>query len=462
METQQNESEQQRLSALLNTGILDTPAEQAYDDITRLASFICKTPIAYISFITQDRQWYKSSIGIPFSETPREDALCLPTLHETALVHVPDMQLDTRFKDKKFVSSDLGLRFYAGFPLVNSEGYSLGTLCVIDYKVKKLSVDQRFALEALGRQVVNQLELRSLITLQEEAQEALIKSHEQTATILNSIGSSFFSLDASDNFIYLNSVAQKRLASKDNLLIGKNIWHEFPSLKETVLFAVVLTVRHSNERKNFEEFYPNTKTWFEVQVSPSTDGGTSVYAQDVTERKKGEERILHQALHDSLTGLPNRTLLTEQLLQACKQAQRDNQMCAVLFLDLDNFKDINDTLGHQAGDHLLKVVAERFQSTLRINDIIVRFGGDEFVIIAHRLKDMSDVTGVITALHTCLEKPIVLGTTSVIVNISIGVSMYPLDGADGDTLLKNADIALYEAKKQGRKTHRFYWDISMH
>jgi diguanylate cyclase (GGDEF)-like protein len=452
-------NEQDRVKALLRTGILDSPSEQAYDDITRLASFICKTPIAYISFITQDRQWYKSRIGIPFSETAADQAICLPVLQETTLVHVPDMKTDPRFKDKEFVRSDLGLRFYAGFPLIDSEGYALGTLCVIDYKVKKLSGKQQFALEALGRQIVSQLELRALLSQQEQASLEITRAHERTANILDGIGSSFFSLSPDGTFMYANEIALLWFTGGEHNLIGKNIWKKFPHLRDSQLYAVNQSVMKDGKKSSFQEYFQASKVWFDIQISPAADGGTTIYAQDITDRKKNEEQIIHQAFHDALTGLPNRTLLSEQLLHACKKAKGEGNMCAVLFVDLDNFKDINDTLGHDAGDMLLKEVAQRFQSTLRKEDIIVRFGGDEFVIIAHGLNNPENVMDIVRSLFASLEMPVKLSKATIQVQGSIGVSLYPHDGTDGETLLKNADIALYEAKRQGRKTHRFFWDI---
>ncbi len=156
-------TEIKRLQDLAATGIMDTLPEPAYDDITALASYICNSPIAYISFFDDNRQWYKSRINVPFEETSLEDALCSHTLHEKELVQVPDLTEDDRFKNNRIVQSGLGIRFYASYPLVNAAGSALGTLCVIDFTKRELNERQRFAMEALGHQVIAQLELRRLL-----------------------------------------------------------------------------------------------------------------------------------------------------------------------------------------------------------------------------------------------------------------------------------------------------------
>lgn len=157
-------TEDARLAELLDLEILDTPPEQAYDDITFVASTICGTPIALVSLVDRDRQWFKSCIGLDITETSREVAFCAHAIHEpTNIFVIPDARHDPRFVDNPLVTGDPSIRFYAGAPLVTSQGNTLGTLCVIDTEPRELTDDQVQSLRALSRQVVAQLELRGTV-----------------------------------------------------------------------------------------------------------------------------------------------------------------------------------------------------------------------------------------------------------------------------------------------------------
>ncbi|AKG23698.1 response regulator [Calothrix sp. 336/3] len=154
------ENEAQRIVSLLQYRILDSPTEAAFDDLTRLASYICGTPIALISLVDSDRQWFKSKVGLDISETDRDAAFCAHAILDTDVLVVPDATADQRFADNPLVIGQEKIKFYAGVPLINPEGYALGTLCVIDKKARTLSSEQLEALQTLGRQVVKQMELR--------------------------------------------------------------------------------------------------------------------------------------------------------------------------------------------------------------------------------------------------------------------------------------------------------------
>ena len=194
---------------------------------------------------------------------------------------------------------------------------------------------------------------------------------------------------------------------------------------------------------------------FSIVNKPLADGGWLATHEDVTERQCAEERIAHMARHDALTDLPNRVLLRERLEHELKRVKRGESL-AVLCLDLDHFKGINDTLGHPIGDELLKRVADRLRGCTREPDTIARLGGDEFAIIMTQLHQPSDAAALSRRIREAIIKPYQVDGHQIISDISIGISIAPIDGVEPDQLLKNADMALYGAKADGRGMYRFF------
>jgi diguanylate cyclase (GGDEF)-like protein/PAS domain S-box-containing protein len=214
----------------------------------------------------------------------------------------------------------------------------------------------------------------------------------------------------------------------------------------------------------------------QVEVTThGADGGALHLAgavHDITRHKEAEEQIRRLAHYDPLTGLPNRLLFTEQLQKALSLALRHGRQAAIMFVDLDHFKRVNDTLGHNAGDELLRVVAKRLSSSLRSNDSvtrgsvnatqnsIARLGGDEFIVLLTEISEAADAAAVARRIVAALAEPVTVQGTEIFVGASIGVAMYPCDGEDIDTLLMHADTAMYRAKAAGRGGFQFY-DRSM-
>ncbi len=184
--------------------------------------------------------------------------------------------------------------------------------------------------------------------------------------------------------------------------------------------------------------------------------GTMGIAHDITDRKQAEVQIRYMALHDVLTGLPNRALLQDRLSQAIALARRHRQKIAVLMLDLDHFKNVNDSLGHSVGDRLLETVSKRLQACLRASDIVARLGGDEFVIALPEVTDKQNIEQVVHKVLTALAEPIQIEGHELATSASIGISQYPADGENSEALLQGADAAMYEAKKSSRGTCCFF------
>ncbi len=177
---------------------------------------------------------------------------------------------------------------------------------------------------------------------------------------------------------------------------------------------------------------------------------------DITARKRAEETIKHMAYHDSLTDLPNRTLFQDRLTVALAQARRKRRMAAVMFLDLDRFKVVNDTVGHALGDDLLQGVAERLTGLVREGDTVARVGGDEFTLLLAEVERAEDVVEVAERVLDTLRQPWVLNGHEFRITASIGIAMFPNDGEDADSRLRNADTAMYRAKDQGRDNYELY------
>jgi diguanylate cyclase (GGDEF)-like protein len=181
-----------------------------------------------------------------------------------------------------------------------------------------------------------------------------------------------------------------------------------------------------------------------------------VIISDITEQKAAEAKLLTLANYDSLTGLPNRTLLLDRIGRGIEHARRNSNNMALFFIDLDKFKQVNDSLGHKAGDELLTIIAERLTNKLRQEDTVARLGGDEFVIMIDEVTSVEDISILVSEISNVIDLPIKLSSQTVSVSSSIGIAMFPGDGSNSEELLKNADIAMYHAKKKGRSNFQFF------
>ncbi|SDF60215.1 MULTISPECIES: EAL domain-containing protein [unclassified Duganella] len=208
--------------------------------------------------------------------------------------------------------------------------------------------------------------------------------------------------------------------------------------------------------QEWQNTMPQLRARWLHQQAVAVQGGIVAIVRDISERKLAEERMLHLAHHDILTGLPNRSLIADRLDQTIAQARRNGGAVLVAFIDLDGFKLVNDGLGHNAGDELLKVVAQRMSGCLRSSDTVGRFGGDEFVLLLNEPSSVVDAAPVLERVREAVLQSVSLGGQEVQVSCSIGVAVYPNDGGDAGTLLMNADAAMYRAKELGKNNIQFY------
>lgn len=285
-----------------------------------------------------------------------------------------------------------------------------------------------------------------------------------TATVFANNSEAIVITDASNNIVRVNDAFTQITGYQADEVIGKNprlfasgrmsrefyqtMWHD-------LLANNGWSGEIWNKRKN-GEIYPE---WLILSLVRDESGIVTNYIaiySDITERKKEEERIQFLASHDVLTSLPNRFLLTDRISQALAYAERNQAKVGVLFIDLDHFKNINDSLGHDVGDLLLKQVAERMAHCLRRSDTIARLGGDEFIAVLPDVASENEVAFVAEKMIEAFADKFPVENLDLTITPSIGISIYPEDGTDPNTLLRNADMAMYRAKDTGRNTLQFY------
>lgn len=272
--------------------------------------------------------------------------------------------------------------------------------------------------------------------------------------------------DTESRFVVANRALAADLGLEPEKLIGKTdfVFHE-EKLARKFYEDEQEIIRTGEPHFDLEDMivdHSGAKKWFSASKVPLRDDENQIIGivgvcRDVTEHKKNAERIHFMAMHDALTHLPNRTLLVERLENGIAQAEQSQGQLTVLFIDLDNFKNVNDSLGHNAGDALIKAVADRLISSVRPSDTVARLGGDEFVVLLiDEDKQISDVAPIIDRICAAVSEPFVIEGQQISVTSSIGSATFPKDGTDSTTLLMNADIAMYQAKERGRDNIAIY------
>ena len=322
---------------------------------------------------------------------------------------------------------------------------------------------------------------QSLIRAHEMVQSRLEKSEALHRYIVNSSPDIVFMLDETGHICFINNKVESLLGYQPSELCGQHFRHVLDdrdvargtyalqgpniSADNPRVLEVRLKTRGSRKAtRHFEitAFPVDPQTWPQTgKTQGGCTGQPARYygiARDVTERKEAEAFINFQAYHDLLTRLPNRALFKDRLELAITHARRSQQKLAVMFLDLDRFKVVNDTLGHAMGDRLLQAVTHRLEKCLRRGDTLSRFGGDEFTLLLPSIHGNDDARNIARKLINALKAPFQLGDHEVFVGVSIGISVFPEAGETMDLLIQNADIAMYHVKARGKDGYRFYSD----
>ncbi len=420
---------------------------------------------------------------------------------------IDDTRADPAFAVTPAATAFPNIGSYIGAPILLSDGTLFGTLCAADPAPRTLTSRQAELLVVLARLLATQFERDRELARRREAAEALQRARDEldervrertaelttankwlafelaerqrTEAALRAREERFRALvqHASDVIAVIDAAGVARYVSpaiaavlgyRPEERVGASAFDlAHPDDREPVRLRFAAVLRAPRQPITTELRVRHADgSWRHVEVTatnlldePSV-GGIVLNYRDISERKAFEEQLRHRAFHDPLTGLPNRALLLDRLGHALARAARDGSGVAVLFLDLDRFKVVNDSLGHQTGDRLLVAVAEGIVECLRPEDTAARLGGDEFIVLLEDVRDARDATRVAERIAACLRAPLTLAGHEIAVTASIGIALAAAGRGRPDELLRDADLAMYRAKARGKARYEIF-DASM-
>ena len=606
--------ELERLQLLHSLNLLDTEEEEVFDRVTRLVSRLLKVPVALFSLVDENRQWFKSHVGLDVRETPREHAFCAHALLQDQPLVVADASSDARFADNPLVTGNPNIRFYAGVPIRTSGGLTIGTLCAIDERVRVLTADELCILIDLADIVQKEVQYRERLAvagrhvLRSEAvlsaSEARFRSIFDLASVgiaLVSPGGAWLSVNDAlagmlgytpeelerltfqqithpdDQDIDAEMVRrlrsgegdldqlelEKRYIRKDGSIVWAHLDLSRKLNDDGAIEYIITVIKDISAQKEAEAALGALHADLEARVAARTrelherelelrsvienandayigldqrgvvtvwnraaeqtfgynaleavgqalddliippamasahrngmlryvtsgvssmlgkrvelpavrkDGSPlivevrisvlelhgqqmfSAFLHDISERKEAEARREYESRHDMLTNLMNRRALLETLPIAQGRAARTGKSMALLFIDLDGFKAVNDDLGHDAGDSVLRAVAARLQDVVRKTDSVFRLAGDEFTVLLEAMSDtFGDARQVADKIVAEVSRPVAVEGTFAAVGASIGIAVFtPAGSATPEELLKEADRQMYAAKRAGK------------
>lgn len=365
-----------------------------------------------------------------------------------------------------------------GIPTYTDAGEALRACkCYPDCLIYNLSHDESIPAEVArvfgDKRVASGLEVNlfwQMVTNLKQIRVDLEKSQSQLQAIIHNAMDGIITINEAGEILGFNPAAEQIFGYAQHEVLGKNLSMLMPepyrSEHDSYIDRYIQTGQAKiigvcgrevvATRKNSEQFP------MELSASEMVLGGQRYFVgivRDITERKQAEEKIAHLAHYDYLTDLPNRALFLDNLEHSVSLAKRNKFKVAVLFLDLDGFKKVNDTLGHDAGDMLLRGVSKRLKETIRGSDIVARVGGDEFIFVLNEIGSDENAALMANKIIVALSDPFEFKGQRCHVGGSIGISIYPDASTDPETLIKLADNAMYLAKQSGKNTHRFYRDV---
>lgn len=483
--------EEERIARLLGYDILDTEDDPLLDNLTKFATEITGAPISLISLVDRDRQWIKSRYGINLKESPRDSSFCAHAILEpegSALV-VEDSLKDPRFVNNPFVTGEPHIRFYAGIPLRSEDGLPIGSLCVIDSKPQTISEAKISELQSLATIAMDYIaihrsnrKLTNLLMREKEIYNRLLHTSSQMAIEAPTFDEALHNLiDHLDpNLGYLSCRIRNmqtggttgiiynpqlpkdpelptlwiQLDSAPSSPTGQHPKTEFISagaLRPEFSYLVVPVRIRDRLVALIEMIYPDHR-----KMDPRIREVFDIMATNlgiVAERELVNVELQRRASHDALTGAANRTVFIAQLDRSISAADPLNPESAILFIDLDGFKEVNDNFGHQTGDRLLIEVTRRLQEISRGEDLLGRLSGDEFVILVHGISEKGGLDQLLMRIQRHLSLPFMLGELEIRIGSSIGCALLDSNEISSTELLRRAEEAMYLVKTGERKNY---------
>jgi diguanylate cyclase len=463
-----------RLNSLVKLNVLDSPPEVEFDAIAHAAAEACGVSIGLISLIDKDRQWFKANVGLPgTTETPRDQGFCAHAIYGEDILEIEDATRDARFYDSPLVTSAPHIRFYAGTPLTLSDGANIGTLCVIGDKPNKLTKVQRSILRLLAKVTVKALEARRALqneqlTTKQLSQLSfrLLESENRFRVLSESSPVGIFSTDQQGKCTYTNQRWQEifdmdlETSLGDGWQIGlhpDDLEDVFTTWKANALLSKEFYMEFRTKNKNGLIRHVHSKANPIIDPENKISGFVGT-VEDVTEQRRLISEVNYRATHDALTGLINRTEFELRLQKLLHKSYEDKSEHALMFIDLDQFKIVNDTCGHSVGDQVLQQVSKLLNEVVRTRDTLARLGGDEFAIIlehcstdqAHRVaQEICEKMDNFRFLHDLHRFRI--GT-------SIGLVSIDNRWVNTESLIQAADNSCYAAKEAGRNRVHVWFD----
>ena len=444
-----------RQQALDQLEVLDTPPEESFDGLVRAAAALCGTPVALITLVDRDRQWFKASVGLgDLRETPREISFCTHTIEQPALLEVEDARHDPFFATNPLVNGEPQVRFYAGAPLRLSGGAAVGTLCVIDYRPQRLSPEQRQLLQELATTAVRLLEGRRALHT-----ERRLRQEAERLSAGMPIG--LYAADAQGALSFTNPRWREIFGLDPESSLGHG-WlatvHPEDRARVEEQWQGLLASRGALELDFRVQSADGRIRHLRSQVRAQEEGQAGAgrvflgFVEDRSEEVSLQAEIRHQANHDALTGLLNRRAFDHQLRRCLEPAAflAEPSCHALLYLDLDLFKIVNDVAGHAGGDAVLLKVAEMLQALQGPNGRLARLGGDEFALLLLHCT-LAEAEAMAARIVERLEATrFAVAEERFRIGVSIGVAPIVQPGLDPASVLRAADQSCSSAKEAGR------------
>lgn len=462
------QDERYRLTVLRSLKLLDSPPEPEFDVLVRIARAALHCPIALVSLVDEGRQWFKARCGIAAAETPREHAFCDHAVRADAMFVVEDASRDPRFADNPLVTGPPDVRFYAGVPLHaepagGGAAAVLGTLCVISPEPRALGEEEAALLRDLAlvaeRLIQARTRLAQTVDYAEERRAAaalLDRQHRQLrqAERIAELGSWRLTLadnriEWSDQVFAIHGMPAREVGYEEALLF-------YPPAERARLVAAIEQTLATGEPFDVEVDFTaadgrakRVRSRGELEIADGAAVALVGVIQDITARHALEEALRRSASHDELTGIANRAGFNTAIEQRIGRARDQRDPLALILLDLDGFKAVNDTHGHAAGDRLLQEIAARMRLSDCASCFPARLGGDEFALLVSRPQDCARLDTLATTLLAAIERPVDVGGATVAVSATLGVAWYE-PGLGAEELLRRADTALYHGKRAGK------------